>query len=128
MNQNLRKCSRCHSKKLESLFGINAKGERQKTCKNCRNPKMKLDDIRDKIIEIERHMFIKDTIEEFGDNIEYVCPYTPDDTPEDIKLTGTELLVEYHLFRIKNTTKTIYKCWIVKDPTNECMTEVRVIR
>ena len=85
-------------------------------------------DIRDKIVEIERYNFIQNTIREFGNNIEYLCPFVPDEIPEDVKLTGKELLVEYHLFRIKNTTKTIYKCWIVKDPAEECMKEVRFIR
>ena len=32
----LRICSRCHSTKLESYFGINTKGELYKLCDNCR--------------------------------------------------------------------------------------------
>ena len=36
-NNKLRTCSRCHSTKLESYFGINKKGELYKLCDNCRN-------------------------------------------------------------------------------------------
>ena len=36
-NNKLRTCSRCHSTKLESYFGINKKGELCKSCDNCRN-------------------------------------------------------------------------------------------
>ena len=35
-NNKLRTCSRCHSAKLESYFGINKKGELYKVCNNCR--------------------------------------------------------------------------------------------
>ena len=35
-NNNLKTCSRCHSTKLESFFGINAKGECYKSCDKCR--------------------------------------------------------------------------------------------
>jgi len=35
-NKNLRKCTRCHSTKLEKYFSINTKGEFYKTCDNCR--------------------------------------------------------------------------------------------
>ena len=35
-NNSLRKCSRCHSTKLESYFGFNKKGELYKLCDNCR--------------------------------------------------------------------------------------------
>ena len=35
-NNNLKTCSRCHSTKLESYFGINAKGECYKSCDKCR--------------------------------------------------------------------------------------------
>ena len=33
----LRKCSRCHSTKLEKYFSYNNKGELYKLCDNCRN-------------------------------------------------------------------------------------------
>ena len=36
INKSLRTCSRCHSTKLESGFGINAKGEFYKSCDKCR--------------------------------------------------------------------------------------------
>ena len=32
----LRKCSRCHSTKLEQYFSVNVKGELYKLCDNCR--------------------------------------------------------------------------------------------
>jgi superfamily II DNA helicase RecQ len=35
-NNNLKTCSRCHSTKLESYFGINAKDECYKSCDKCR--------------------------------------------------------------------------------------------
>ena len=35
-NNNLKTCSRCHSTKFESYFGINAKGEFYKSCDKCR--------------------------------------------------------------------------------------------
>ena len=39
-NNKLRTCSRCHSTKLESYFGINKKGELYKLCDNCRMKKI----------------------------------------------------------------------------------------
>ena len=36
-NNNLRKCSRCHSTKLEEYFSFNKKGELYKLCDSCRN-------------------------------------------------------------------------------------------
>ena len=43
-NNVLRKCSRCHTTKLEEYFAINAKGELFKTCENCRVKKQQFRD------------------------------------------------------------------------------------
>ena len=37
---NLRKCTRCHSTKLESYFGKNTRGDFFKTCDNCRKKRI----------------------------------------------------------------------------------------
>ena len=63
MNEKLRKCSRCHSKKLEQYFGTNAQGELQKTCKNCRGKKQNIHNLISKEemeIAIARNQFINE--------------------------------------------------------------------
>jgi recombinational DNA repair protein (RecF pathway) len=37
MMSELRKCSRCHSSKLEQYFSVKVKGELYKLCHNCRH-------------------------------------------------------------------------------------------
>jgi len=51
-NNSLRKCSRCHSTKLESYFSFNKKGELYKLCDICRIKNEKYDlEVKDKPLE-----------------------------------------------------------------------------
>ena len=106
----LRKCSRCHSTKLEEYFSLNNKGELFKLCDNCRKNQR-----RDVEINVARQQFINEVIENSGGGIEYKHILNPDDVdfPTDNfkTLTGEELVVEYHLFNITGTDIPILQRW-----------------
>ena len=109
MSLRLRKCSRCHSKKLEQHFGINTKGEIQKTCKQCRGKRQNKNSLITKEemeIAFARSQFINDILESGNGNVEYIGLVDPTGFPlpegKFAELTGDEIAVEWHLFNMIN--------------------------
>ena len=118
----LKKCSRCHTTKLEQYFSINTKGELYKLCDNCRmKQKMKI------TINVARQKYINNIIECSKGDYEHLGIINPDevDFPSDKfgELTGKEASVEYHSFYVKSFGKNMIARWklnFTDDPEKEC--------
>lgn len=109
----LRKCSRCHSTKLEKYFSTNVKGELFKLCDNCRNVQRK-----EISINVARLQFLNNIIENSGGDLEYRGHANPDDinfpTEKFEELSGKEVSVEYHKFYIKSLDSCMIVRWRLK--------------
>ena len=114
----LRKCSRCHSTKLDKYFSYNVKGELFKTCDNCRNVERK-----EIGINVARLQFLNNIIENSGGDLEYQGHSIPDNInfPADKfeKLSGKEISVEYHKFYIKSSDSYMIARWRLKTEEEE---------
>ena len=109
----LRKCSRCHSTKLDKYFSYNVKGELFKTCDNCRNVERK-----EIGINVARHQFLNNIIENSGGDLEYRGHSNPDNinfpAGKFEELSGKEVSVEYHKFYIKSSDSYMIARWRLK--------------
>ena len=106
----LRKCSRCHSTKLEEYFSLNNKGELYKLCNNCRKKQ------RTEIaINVARQKYLNNIIECSKGDYEYLGIIDPDnvDFPTDKfgDLKGDEVTVEYHSFYDKSLCRPVINRW-----------------
>ena len=118
----LRKCSRCHSTKLENYFSYNVKGELFKTCDKCRN-KQKAEIA----INVARQKYINNMIESSGGDYIHLGIMNPNDVnfPTDKfgEVSGKDVLVEYHMFRVKSMNTSMIARWklnFTDDPKKEC--------
>jgi len=108
---NLRKCSKCHSTKLESYFSLNVRGELFKTCNSCR----KFNTLESKVIIEARKAHINKLIESFPDDIEFCKilktndPEYPIDQPEPLVFPYTYF--EWQLFKLKDSERYLTVRW-----------------
>ena len=116
--EDLRKCSRCHSTKLEKYFSTNVKGELYKICNNCRN--VQRNEIR---ISVARLQFLNNIIDNSGGDLEYRGHANPDDINFPVekfeKISGKEVSIEYHKFYIKSLDSCMIVRWRLKTEEEE---------